>query len=273
LSSPEISQGFFQPIVCYVSFILLYYGAMSRERLPRNPLPLTPREKLWIENFQAAGTPASLRLADDYIKSLRPGDTILEVGCAWGRIVSLLANDKGIVGTGIDINDKEIKWAEDHRVKDHSVQPETEFKVMNGKELEFPDDSFDSAVMVGVIGGIEPEERKYLLQEAYRVIKPGGTVAVAEFKMNADDPQRRKKYEEDEAITGEWGSKIIRRGNKILFIGKHFIEKELIELLSDAGFSSIQSKEHSIEGAGIGDGIIEVRQQYTVWGIKPRDLL
>lgn len=228
------------------------------------PIQLTPYEKFWIENFHAHETPASLRLAADYLELLHAGDKVLEVGCAFGRVANFLARKKDVVVTGVDINPAEIDYA-----KENPENPNVSFEVMDGTDLKFPNNSFNAVVMSGVIGGVELEVRKNLLAEAYRVVKPGGTVAVAEFKMNLDDPKRVKKYEEDKETTREWGSRIIRRGLKILFIAKHFTEEELKELFSEAGFSSIESREDAIETAGIGDGIVEVRQQYTVWGMKP----
>lgn len=236
---------------------------MSKERLNRVPRQLTPRERMWIENFQAHETPASLKLADDYIGSLHPDDTVLEVGCAFGRVTNFLANNRNVSVTGVDINPVEINYA-----KETPVHSKVNFAVMDGTQLELPDNSFNAVVMVGIIGGVEPEIREWILTEAYRVVRSGGTVAIAEFKMNLSDPKRVKKYEEDKEITGEWGSRIVRKGNKILFIAKHFTEDELTKLLLDAGFCSMQSREHAVETAGIGDGIVEIRQQYTVWGVK-----
>lgn len=237
---------------------------MAKERLNRPPRQLTARERLWIENFQAHETPASLKLATDYIDTLHAGDTVLEVGCAFGRVTNFLASNRDIVVKGVDINPNEIKYA-----KENPANPAVSFEIMDGTQLDFEDNSFDALVMLGVIGGVDPEIRESLLVEAYRVVRPDGTVAIAEFKINLDDPERVKKYEEDMATTGEWGSKIVRRNNKILFITKHFTEGELINLLSGARFDSIQSREYAIQTAGIGDGIVEVRQQYTVWGVKP----
>ena len=237
---------------------------MQKEELHRSPRPLTAREKMWIENFQAHETPASLKLAADYIESLHPGDTVLEVGCAFGRVTIFLANSRNVIVTGVDINPAEINYA-----KENPVHSKVDFALMDGAQLELPDNGFNAVVMVGVIGGVEPEIRERMLVEAYRVVRPGGTIAIAEFKMNLDDPSRVRKYEEDMRITGESGSKIVRKGNKILFIAKHFTEDELTNLLLSAGFCFIQSREHAIETAGIGDDIVEVRQQYTVWGIKP----
>lgn len=234
------------------------------ERLGGIPRQLTPRERLWIENFHAGETPASLRFSSDYLKTLHSGDKVLEVGCAFGRVANFLVRNKDVVVTGVDINPAEIAAAQEH-----GDNPNVKFEVMDGTQLEYPDNSFNAVVMSGVIGGVELEVRKELLKEALRVVRPGGTVAVAEFKMNLGDPKRVKKYEDDERETGEWGSRIIKRGAKILFIARHFMEGELEKLFSDTGFSSIELREDLIETAGIVDGIVESRRQYTVWGTKP----
>lgn len=238
---------------------------MSRETVGIRPRQLTIREQMWVDNFRKHETPGSLRLVEDFLGSLRPGNRVLEVGCASGRVSIFLAEKKKVVVTGVDINPHEINYAQEN-----SVHPKVNLEVMDGTQLEFPDNQFDSVVMVGVLGGVGEEVREELLSEAYRVVKPGGTVAVAEFKMNLSNPEKLKKYKEDAKETGEWGSKIIRKGIKTLFIAKHFTEDELVEMFKDVGFCSIQSREHnSIKAAGIGDGIEEVRRQYTVWGVKP----
>lgn len=218
---------------------------------------LTPRERLWVENFGGHESPASLELAQDYIKLLR--GKVYEIGCASGRVLGYLTKKRNVEVSGCDINRAEVKAAQrdGYRVKQ-----------MDGRSLKYPDNNFDHVVMVGVIGGVELDVRKGLLKEALRVIKPGGTVAVAEFKKN-DSPEKQKKYEEAELYTGESGTRIIKKNNKVLFIAKHFTEDELIELFAEAGFSSIQTRGESIESLGIGDGMVEARRQYTVWGTKP----
>ena len=242
---------------------------MSTEYGEKRPAQLTPREKMWIENFHAHETPASLKLADDFVNLLNPNEEILEIGCAFGRVAIFLSNRRDVLVTGIDINRAEIKWAKDASSK---LNKKTSFEEMNGTELSFPNNNFDSVVMVGLLGGVELEVREDLLKEAHRVVKPGGKIAVAEFKINLDDPEQVKKYEADMAVTGEWGSRIVKKGPKILFIAKHFTEDELKELFFKSGFESIELREQTIETEGIGDGVRKARQQITVWGVKP-DLL
>jgi len=240
------------------------------EKEPTNgePKNLTKRERLWLINFpNGYDIPGSLKLADDYINTLHPKAKILEVGCGIGRVIGHLVRHKNVDATGIDINRAAIKRSKEQRGCENA-----KFAVMDGTELKFPDNSFDNVIMTGVIGGVELEIREKLLTKAYRAVKPGGTVAVAEFKMNLDDPEKVKKYKDAEQTTHERGTRIIKRGDKELIV-KHFNEDELIKLLTDAGFVSIQTRGESIETAGIGDGIVEARRQYTVWGTKPKEKL
>ncbi|MBI4089570.1 MAG: class I SAM-dependent methyltransferase [Candidatus Levybacteria bacterium] len=224
-------------------------------------LDLTPREKLWLINYpNGYDIPGSLRLAGDFVQTIPFGSKVLEVGCGPGRVLKYLAR-KNIEATGVDINRAAIGYAKEHR-----DDPTARFEVMNGTKLRFLDNSFDNIVMVGVLGGVEPEVREKLMAEALRVVMPGGTVAVAEFKYN-NDPEKLKKYEDAEKNTHERGTRIIKRGDKELIV-KHFTEDELIELFTKAGFTSVQTRGESIESPGIADPKPEVRRQYTVWGTK-----
>ncbi len=233
------------------------------KEIPHDLKFYTPREAMWLK-FEAHETPATLRLADNYLNLLRPNDKVLDVGCAFGRVANFLAREKNVEVVGVDINRTEIRHAE--KIK---TSEKVKFKVMDGTQLECSENSFDAVVMAGVIGGVEVGVRKDLLKEAFRVLKSGGTVAVAEYGINLNDSERREKYKADFEKTGEWGSKIILVGKKKLLIVKHFAGKELRNLLSGAGFISIAIRKHSTESAGIGDGKVEKRPQYTVWGVKP----
>lgn len=226
---------------------------------------LTKREKLWLLNYPSGfDIPGNLKLASDFIKTIAPRSKLLEIGCGPGRVLRHLAKHiKEVEAIGIDINKAAIDYAS---VKHGEI---AKFKRMNGTELECPENSFDNVIMTGVIGGVEPEEREKLMAEAFRVVRPGGSVGVAEFKFN-DAPEALHKYEEAEKITNEKGTRVIRRGNNELFV-KHFTEDELIKLFEKTKLISIQTRGESIESAGISDPEIVARRQYTVWGFKPSE--
>lgn len=227
----------------------------------RVPREYSPREKKWIE-FPGE-TPHSLVISSDFIKLIKPGNKVLDSGCGSGEKLILLS-EKGIKGVGIDINAEEIAWN-----KKNFALSNIEFYVMNGTDLKFPERTFDYVTLTGVAGGVEPDVRKGLFTEAYRVLKLGGKLAVVEFKRR-DDPEQKKKYEEDEKIAKEPWSKVLRNedGETVLIV-KHFTDEELGKLFKDAGFSEIESREYSVATEGITDGQFTPRQQFTVWGTKP----
>jgi ubiquinone/menaquinone biosynthesis C-methylase UbiE len=223
---------------------------------------LTKRERQWIVNYpNGYDVPGSLKVAEDYVNTMLFEERVLEIGCGIGRVLGYLIKKKGIDATGVDINNAAIKHATEN------CDGKSKFYKMNGVDLKFADNSFDKVVMVGLVGGVEMEEREKLMNEAFRVVKPGGTVAIAEFKYNTD-PAKLQKYLDAEEITHEKGTRIIKRGDRELTV-KHFTEDELIGLFSKAKFTSIQTRGESIEGPGLGDGLVEIRRQYTVWGTKP----
>jgi len=237
----------------------------NKERL-HIPKRLTLREQLWIENFHGHEIPSSLKLADEYLQLINPGSLVGDGGSGYGRVSNFLADTRGAIVIGYDINPSGVEFA-----RKNCPNPKVSFEVMDATLTEFSDNTFDHWEGLGLLGGVELEERKAILADVYRIVKPGGAIAVAEFKMNLDDNEQIEKYKRDKDITGEWGSRIVRKGDKILFIGRHFTKEELIQLLSDAGFVNIQSKEQVIESAGIGDGQMKVRMQNTVWGFKPSE--
>jgi ubiquinone/menaquinone biosynthesis C-methylase UbiE len=226
----------------------------------------TVRETLLVENFHGNEIPSSLELGEEYLRLICPDSLVADAGCGFGRISNFLADSKRALVMGFDINCSGIKYA-----KENCPSWRTNFYVMDATQTEFGRNTFDHWVGVGLLGSVEKDVRVDALKEAFRVLKPGGTIAIAEFKMNLDDSEQREKYKRDKDETGEWGSRIVRnkKGDKVLLIGKHFTKEELIQLLTDAGFVSIQPVETPIESAGIGDGQMKVRTQHTVWGFKP----
>jgi len=98
------------------------------------------------------------RLKDkDFIKLLKPllkGYT-LEIGCGIGRLSELY-------DCGIDISRGMLKKAPKGK----------EYKVCDGRSIPYPDETFSSVFCVLVFQHI-PDIQSYI-DEAYRVLKPGG---------------------------------------------------------------------------------------------------
>jgi ubiquinone/menaquinone biosynthesis C-methylase UbiE len=228
---------------------------------------LTPREQLWV-NLEKI--PSSLQPAEDYFKIFKPGDSVIDIGSGTGEKSKRMADKYGVHVLGIDINKMGLEIA-----KKSYADPNVKFRYMNGSELKFPEDTFGHATMIGVIGGVEPEERRKILGKAFNVVRPGGTLMMTEFRLNSENPEKVQKYLEDKELTGEWGGKVIwedgkKNGKKILEL-RHFTDKELVDLLLDVGCVEIHSILSYGRSRGLGDHIEEERAQYTTWGFKPQE--
>ncbi len=101
--------------------------------------------------------------------SLQPGDTVLELGCGYGRVALELAH-AGVRVTGVDTSAGSIALAERLR----GGEGAWEFLVMDATALTFPDDTFDFVVCIqnGICAfGVD---KRALVSEALRVTRPGG---------------------------------------------------------------------------------------------------
>ncbi|MCK4874033.1 MAG: class I SAM-dependent methyltransferase [Phycisphaerales bacterium] len=103
-------------------------------------------------------------------------DTVLELGCGYGRVVrSLLGTAKHIVG--IDTSADSLRLARQF-IGD---APGCSLLEMDAASLAFPDDRFDAVICIqnGISAfGTDPHR---LIAEAIRVARPGGTVLFSSY--------------------------------------------------------------------------------------------
>jgi len=110
------------------------------------------------------------------IRRLRPSDTVLELGCGYGRVALRLA-EVALRVVGIDTSLESIALARKLAGDDSRCR----FQVMDALDLRYPDESFDAVVCVqnGVCAfGVDREK---LLREALRVARPGGRVLFSTY--------------------------------------------------------------------------------------------
>ena len=100
---------------------------------------------------------------------LQPADTVLELGCGYGRVSLRLAEVAGEV-VGIDTSDESLALARELS----AGEPRCEFLQMDATDLRFEDRRFDGVVCVqnGICAfGVD---QLRLVREALRVTRPGG---------------------------------------------------------------------------------------------------
>jgi ubiquinone/menaquinone biosynthesis C-methylase UbiE len=119
---------------------------------------------------RAAGFDTARRLSIDRLR-LAPSDRVLIVGAGTGLDLDFLPSNVHV--TAIDVTPAMLKHLERRAAgSGRSVTA----RVMDARQLAFPDSSFDAVVMHLILAVMPQPERG--VREAVRVLKPGGRIAV-----------------------------------------------------------------------------------------------
>ena len=105
---------------------------------------------------------------------LRPGMTVLELGCGTGTFTGELGRSGADV-IAIDVSPELLEIA-----RANYSAPNVHYQTENAYALSYPDAAFDSVVGSSVLHHLEVEEA---LRNIYRVLKPGGTIFFTEPNM------------------------------------------------------------------------------------------
>lgn len=109
---------------------------------------------------------------------ITPDDHVLDAGCGVGGSSLWLAKNIGCRVTGITLSEKQKKQAEEFGGK-QGLQHKADFYQKDYTDTYFPDESFD--VVWAIESVCHAEDKKKFLKEAYRLLKPGGRLIVADF--------------------------------------------------------------------------------------------
>jgi ubiquinone/menaquinone biosynthesis C-methylase UbiE len=105
---------------------------------------------------------------------LKPGMTVLELGCGIGSFTRELARSGADV-VAIDVSPELLEIA-----KANCSASNVRYEIQNAYALNYSEDVFDSVVGSSVLHHLEIEEA---LRDVYRVLKPSGTIYFTEPNM------------------------------------------------------------------------------------------
>jgi ubiquinone/menaquinone biosynthesis C-methylase UbiE len=177
----------------------------------------------FITGLMTLGQEPKVRQATLGLVKIRPGDSILEIGCGTGSLTLAAKTKAGPQSQvyGVDIAPDMIAAA---RQKAARAGQEVQFQVGRIEAIPFPDGKFNlvlSSLMMHHVTGTEAKQKG--IEEIFRVLMPGGKLLIVDI----EPPQNA-----------------LLKGPASLILGREMLAhnvREFIPLLEKAGFINIET--------------------------------
>jgi arsenite methyltransferase len=200
------------------------------------PLDWDPITSDLYDESETAGLPMDAVLASlgcgnpTALAQLHPGETVLDLGSGGGIDVLLSARRVGPTGwaIGLDMTDEMLDLAR----KNQQVAGATNVEFVKGtmESMPLPSESVDVIISNCVIN--LSADKRLVMQEAFRVLKPGGRLAISDIVHRGEMPANA-------------------RANADLWCGcvsGALSDTEYMALLADVGFTDIEIEPTRVYG-------------------------
>jgi arsenite methyltransferase len=156
------------------------------------------------------------------LASLRPGETAVDLGSGGGFDCFLAAKEVGETGKviGVDMTPDMVSKARQNAEKIGTTN--VEFRLGEIEHLPIADNSAD-IIMSNCVINLSPDKRS-VYRDAYRVLKPGGRLAISDVVATAPVP---KEVQQDLALLSEC-------------VGGAALIEDIEAMLEDVGFKDIK---------------------------------
>ncbi|MBI1881185.1 MAG: arsenite methyltransferase [Chloroflexi bacterium] len=202
-----------------------------------------------------SGLPDSVTLASlgcgnpTAIASLKPGETVLDLGSGGGIDCFIAAKFVGPTGRviGVDMTDRMLSLANQNKAKLGLTN--VEFRKGEIEDLPVENNSVDVIISNCVIN-LSPDKGA-VFREAFRVLKPGGRFAVSDMVTEGDWPEQLK------ANVGAWAGCITGAID----------QKAYLQKMRAAGFVDVALESRSSYGLEDLDSLDEASRETLTQGV------
>ena len=193
---------------------------------------------------RARGRDYHNHISRQVLTSLPKGGFLLDVGCGTGLFLKRYV-DNGGSGIGLDISPKMIAEA-------RRRLPGSEFTVGTAEELPFCDETFDAVASLLAFSYLKHPDQ--MLTEVYRVLRPGGRVAICTLGRNVLTSMVPAIYRLGETFK-------VRKIGMGDFGERYYNEKEMAALFGGAGFHNVKVKRCSFAHLTLSDPIFKLAKR------------
>jgi cyclopropane-fatty-acyl-phospholipid synthase len=101
---------------------------------------------------------------------LKPGETLLDIGCGWGSLLIHAAKNYGVTGTGVSLSEAQTALARE-RIAAAGLQDRITIHIRSYQEL---DGQFDKIASIGMFEHVGEKNHATYFSAVNRLLKPGG---------------------------------------------------------------------------------------------------
>jgi cyclopropane-fatty-acyl-phospholipid synthase len=121
---------------------------------------------------------------------LQPGQRLLDIGCGWGGLVQYAAEKYGVKAVGITLSQPQMEFAND-RIRRAGLQARCRVEIRDYRELDDPE-GYDRLVSVCMFEHVGAEMLPKWFEQAWRLLRPGGTFLNQGIVMNIRERMPRR---------------------------------------------------------------------------------
>lgn len=129
---------------------------------------------------------------------LKPGETLLDIGCGWGSLLIHAAKNYGVKGHGVSLSEAQTELARE-RIRAEGLEDRITIEI---KSYEVLDGTFDKIASIGMFEHVGSANYETYYSSVGRLLKPGGLYMHHAISRRAKRGKKawRRKTPENRAI-------------------------------------------------------------------------
>ncbi|KAJ7551830.1 hypothetical protein O6H91_06G030800 [Diphasiastrum complanatum] len=180
-------------------------------------------ERIFGDGFVSTGGIATTKEFVEKLK-LKPGESVLDVGCGIGGGDFYMAEEYNVEVVGIDLSVNMISIALERAI---GMKCAVEFEVSDCTEKFYPDNSFDVIYSRDTL--LHIQDKPTLFQKFFKWLKPNGRLFISDYCKSAKEP------------SADFASYIKQRGYDL-----HDIDGYK-KMLCEAGFDKVVAEDRTVQ--------------------------